>query len=226
MNALIVATGNRKKIEEIRRMLEPLGITVITPEARGLHLDVVEDGETFVGNAVRKAVAWAEASGLTALADDSGLEVDALGGAPGVHSSRFAGLDGDDAANNALLLDRLSGVPAERRTARFRCVLALVSLQDSAEQDEPVERGGWDSLPVPGAAGLRHGGRSWSVRTFAGTLEGEIAMEPSGVGGFGYDPLFRVGEGHTLAELSASQKDGISHRGNALRQLVSGLRMR
>ncbi len=174
-------------------MLEPLGIEVVLPADRGLDLDPVEDKDTFIGNATKKAIEFAEAAGIPALADDSGLEVDALDGAPGVFSARFSGEGATDARNNALLLERLQDVAAPR-TARFRCVLVLASPEGSV------------------------------VHTTRGVCEGTILETPRGTAGFGYDPLF-VPDGFdvTMAELSATQKSAISHRGRAFAALKEWL---
>lgn len=223
--AMLVATGNRHKVGEIR--------SILGREYRvwSMH-DVlnpprlVEEAATFAGNAVAKATQLARylvgapgsfqagwgLEGLRVLADDSGLEVDALGGAPGVHSARFAHLDGGgngnatDAENNAKLMRLLVGVPEERRTARFRCVLALLPL-------EWASAGGEARL---GAAVL-----------FEGVCEGRIGFEPRGVGGFGYDPLFHpLGEEGSFAELGEEIKNGLSHRYRALARMRSWLGLR
>jgi XTP/dITP diphosphohydrolase len=193
---IVLATRNRHKLIELRRMLEPLGVDLVglddvAPEVG----DLVEDGETFAENARSKARQAAAITGLPALADDSGLEVDALGGAPGVRSARFAGGHGDARANTALLLERLEGVPDAGRTARFRCVIALV---DPAIDGEPL---------------------------FEGACEGRIAHAERGRGGFGYDPVFFLPDrGVTVAELDDREKDAISHRGQAVARLASYLR--
>jgi len=171
--------------------IELVGLDAVAPDAP----ELVEEEDTFEGNAVSKAEQAAEITGLTVLADDSGLEVDALDGAPGVHSARFSGSHGDYLANNNLLLEKMQGVADERRTARFRCVIALIDPK----------------------TGLR--------RTFDGACEGRITHEPRGEGGFGYDPLFLLPErGLTIAQLPPEEKDAISHRGNAVRKLVEFLR--
>ena len=180
---LVVATKNRHKLEELRAMLRGMPVDVVgVPE----EWDVDEPWHTFEENAVHKARAAAKAMNAWALADDSGLEVDALGGEPGVRSARWAGEPKDDARNNAKLMAAMREVPDDRRTARFRCVLALVS-------------------------------PTGEVRTAAGACEGRIGHQLRGSGGFGYDPLFIVdGMGKkTMAELSADEKNRISHRGRA-----------
>lgn len=191
MKTLRLATGNAHKLREFREILAPLGVAV-----RGLDevgpLEVVEDGATFAENAVKKAAALVQRTGEPAVADDSGLVVDALGGAPGVRSARYAGVSGadQDAANRRKLLDALRGVPEAQRSARFVCALAYCE---------------------PGAA----------THVLQGTLEGRIIASERGEGGFGYDPLFvPEAETRTLAEMSAHEKHAISHRGRALRQLV------
>lgn len=194
---LLLASNNAKKHAELTRMLAPLEVEVLTPRDVGGLPDVVEDAPTFRGNAAKKAQFAARARGLWSLADDSGLEVDALGGAPGVHSARYAGSHGDDAANNARLLRELSAVPRERRGAQFVSALAL------ARPD--------------GTLALEVSGR----------VRGEILFEPRGDGDFGYDPLFLFTEpgfpqtGRGFAELALDEKALVSHRGRALRELVA-----
>ncbi len=188
---LVLATRNRKKLAELKQLLEGMEMEVLGLEEFPEVPEVEEDGTTFAENAVKKARAVAQATGLVALADDSGLEVDALGGRPGVHSARFAGEHGDDAANNAKLLELMKDVPDEERGARFRCVIAI------ADPD----------------------GR---VHLVEGTCEGWIGRELRGEHGFGYDPLFVVGElGKTMAELPPEVKNRISHRAKALERARS-----
>jgi XTP/dITP diphosphohydrolase len=191
---VVVATRNRGKLREIVPLLAPLALELHTIDelAPGTRLD--EDGVTFEENALGKARQAAAATGLPAIADDSGLEVDALDGAPGVYSARYAGEPSDDARNNGKLLDALRDVPAESRRARFRCVAAFV---------DP--------------------GRGVEI-TRAGTCEGEILGAPRGDGGFGYDPLFALpGLGRTMAELALEDKNRISHRAAAFRALAAAL---
>lgn len=193
MKTVVVATKNQGKVAEIRSVLAQLELTVLSLSEFSPVAEAVEDGLTFEDNAVIKAKYYAAHTGRACLADDSGLEVDALGGAPGVYSARYAGEDADDGANNRKLLEALHSVPAGQRTARFRCVLALV--------DE-------NGLTI----------------TADGSCEGIILEAPRGQGGFGYDPLFYVPElGKTLAEVSLTEKNKISHRGQALRNLVRKL---
>jgi XTP/dITP diphosphohydrolase len=182
---LLLATTSAKKIAELRQILFALPLDLVTPLDLGLDMDPEETGSTFEENAQIKAQAFARASGLPSLADDSGLEVDALGGDPGVHSKRYAGPSATDADRIALLLQRLHDIPDERRTARFRCVMALATPESVAG-------------------------------TVEGTCEGHIAHSPRGAYGFGYDPIFVLPDtGRTMAELSAEEKNLISHRGRA-----------
>lgn len=183
---LVIATFNRHKLEEIKGILPALRLRLRALSEFPGAVPAQEDGLTLEENASKKALQAARYTGLWALADDTGLEVDALGGAPGVRSARFAGETAGAAENNALLLARLSGLPPEKRAARFACVVALAS--------------------PAGALSLARG-----------TLEGRIALSPSGANGFGYDPLFEVGRGPgTLAGLSAAEKNRLSHRARAL----------
>lgn len=185
---VVLATRNRHKVEELVALLGGLGITIRSLDEFPGAPDVAEDGATCEANAVKKARAIAEFTGLPAVADDTGLEVDALGGRPGVYAARYAG-EGATYEDNCLkLLQELACVPRERRTARFLTVAAI-------------------ALPSDG------------VRVAQGTLDGVIAEEASGTLGFGYDPVFFVPElGKTLAQLSADQKNKISHRAKAFTQ--------
>ncbi len=195
----MVASRNAKKLAELRRVLDAAGLSGLTL----VSLDDVqpfdeapETGATFEENAVAKARDGYAATGLPTVADDSGIEVAALNGMPGVLSARWAGTHGEDGANNALLLAQLRDVPDERRTAAFVSACALV--WGPGDADSAVVRGEW-----PGA----------------------IAREPRGVGGFGYDPLFiPEGETRSAAELTPAEKDAASHRGRALALLVPALR--
>ena len=222
---LIIATRNAHKVEEIRAILSgPFQFRTLSqfPGAPA----VVEDAATFAGNATKKAVEladWLAATGemkkaraegtILVLADDSGLEVDALGGAPGVHSARFAAQDdagpgvpsgnSSDAANNAKLLHLLREVPLEQRTARFRCVLALARVRAATAQ-----------------SGVSGGGMGSGVECFEGACEGRIEFEARGRGGFGYDPLFvPLGCEQSFAELGEEIKNRLSHRARALERL-------
>lgn len=199
---LIFASSNPHKVEEVRAILADVGLRVVgldettTPDGRpGASLPKpVEDGETFEENARIKAVHYAKLLGAPVLADDSGLVVDALGGEPGVRSARWAGVDGAraerDRANNEKLLAALQGVAMERRTARFVCAMCLAA---------PDGRALAESL---------------------GAVEGRIALAPRGQGGFGYDPLFELPCGTTTAELAPQEKNAVSHRANAARDMA------
>jgi XTP/dITP diphosphohydrolase len=208
---LVFATRNPGKLAELSALVQPLGLTVLgAAELPGIP-EVEEDGATFEENALKKARAVARASGRPALADDSGLEVDALGGAPGVHSARYAGPDADDAQNNARLLQKLRDVPADQRSAHFTCVMALVV--PPAQADAPMETDALD-------AGAR-------VHVTRGRCDGVILEAPRGEGGFGYDPLFWVPKlGASFAELSREQKNRISHRARALQAMQRILEQR
>ncbi len=198
MNAprrVVLASGNAGKVREIAALLAPLAIEVIPQTGLGVE-SVEETGDTFEANALLKARHAARVTALPALADDSGIEVDALDARPGVWSARYAGPDASDADNNALLLRELSGIPAARRTARYRCVIAYVRAADDAAP--VIARGSW---------------------------EGAIAIAPRGSGGFGYDPLFLpAGSDHTAAQMDAAAKNAVSHRGRALAELLRLLR--
>jgi XTP/dITP diphosphohydrolase len=191
---LIVATRNQGKLKEIRALLAPLHIAVHGLAESPELPDIVEDGLSFAENAAKKAATIARLTGRLTLADDSGLEVAALGMAPGIHSARYAGVDADDAANNRKLLAAMAALPPAQRAAAFVCVMALCTPDGSC-------------------------------RTFAGRLEGEIISEARGTEGFGYDPLFVVaGQQRTLAEIPLEEKNRISHRAQALAQVVAVLR--
>ncbi len=191
---LVIATANRGKLREFSAMLHGIVDEVIPQGDLGV-MSAAETESTFAGNAILKARHASRVTGLPALADDSGLEVDALGGAPGVWSARYAGEAATDEENNAKLLAALERVPVPRR-ARYRAVLALVT---SPEDSQPL--------------------------IAEGTWEGEIALCPAGEGGFGYDPLFLVDGGpRTAAQLEAAEKNGRSHRALALSRLVELLR--
>lgn len=217
---LLLASNNKKKLAELERLLGPLGVRVRTPRELSTPLpEVDEDRDTFAGNAAKKALSAAAASGLAALADDSGLCVDALGGAPGVRSARFAGGHGDDAANNALLLERLAGLPPERRGARFVCALALAVPGGDRWRAEPTAH----SNAAGGGTGAR------LLLEVEGEVRGRILAAPRGRGGFGYDPLFQFTEtgfaetDACFAELEPGAKGRVSHRGRALRELARRL---
>lgn len=187
MRKIVLATANPGKLRELQAVLAGLDFEIVPQSAFGVP-EVEETGLTFIENALLKARNAALYTGLPALADDSGLAVDALGGVPGIYSARYAGAGAGDRANIGKLLAELEGVPAERRTARFVCVLAL--LHHPADPTPLICQGSW---------------------------EGTILTEPRGEGGFGYDPIFFVpGEQRTVAELEPAVKNQISHRGQAL----------
>jgi XTP/dITP diphosphohydrolase len=190
MRKIVLATGNAGKLREFGAVLAELNLEIVPQSAFGVP-EADETGLTFVENALLKARNAALYTGLPALADDSGLAVDALGGAPGIYSARYAGAGAGDRANIDKLLAELAGVPAERRTARFVCALAL--LHHPADPTPLICQGRW---------------------------EGAILAEPRGGGGFGYDPVFWVpGERRTAAELEPATKNRLSHRGQALAEL-------
>ncbi len=191
---IVLATNNAGKLRELQAMLQPLGFSVL-PKAEFTSEEVVEDGDSFVANALLKARHAAQASGLAAIADDSGIEVDALAGAPGIHSARYAGAQAGDIDNLNKLLEAMQHVPDVQRSARYRCALVYV-------------RNAQDSAPLICEA-------SW---------EGSITRVPAGTGGFGYDPMFWLSEqGCTAAEISAELKNRLSHRGQALKKLLESL---
>ena len=190
MKKLVLASGNPGKLRELRQILEDLGYELHAQSEFGVS-EVAETGTTFVENAIIKARHAAAQTGLPALADDSGIEVDALDGAPGVFSARFAGEDADDDANNALLVEKLRQVPAEQRSARYRAVIVL--MRHAADPSPLICEGSWEGL---------------------------IQLQPAGDGGFGYDPYFYLPElGCSSAQLSAAEKNRLSHRGQALAEL-------
>ncbi len=187
MRKLLIATNNKGKLAEYLELLKGLPFELTWPEKEGLKLKVEEKTGSYHENAIAKAIAWAKATGLITLADDSGLEVDALGGAPGPVSARYGGLE-TDKERYELLLKRMGGIPWPQRTARFRCVIAI-------------------AFP------------DGEVRTFEGTMEGLIALEPKGEHGFGYDPVFFLPElGKTVAQLTLEEKNRLSHRAQAARK--------
>jgi XTP/dITP diphosphohydrolase len=200
---LVVATRSGHKLRELRQLLD-IDAELVSLDDLGVPGDPVEDASTFEGNAAAKARWAARRTGLPALADDSGLEVEALDGRPGVRTRRYAGEHATDEENNAKLLAALGGQPPERRGARYVCVLALA---------------------LPGEAGPRGG---LSVRTRRGMARGRIASGPRGHEGFGYDPIFEPSAeppgGRTLGQWSAEEKNRISHRARAARAMTPLLR--
>jgi XTP/dITP diphosphohydrolase len=191
---VVVATRNQGKLREIVPLLAELKLDLATIDELAPDAELREDGATFEENALAKARQAARATGLPAIADDSGLEVDALDGAPGVYSARYAGPNADDSRNNAKLLEALRDLPPARRAARFRCVAVFVD-------------------PSRGVEIVRDG-----------ACAGEILTAPRGSDGFGYDPLFLVpAEGRTMAELPLEEKNRLSHRAAAFRALAAEL---
>jgi XTP/dITP diphosphohydrolase len=190
---LLVGTTNQGKLDEVQAYLKRLPLKTLALSSLGTWPAVVEDGATYKDNAFKKAQTLAEYSGYLTLADDSGLEVDALNGAPGIYSARYCGEEGKDEKNNEKLLEELKRVPEKKRTARFVCVLALCTPKS-------------------------HGAKEWTVRE---SCEGRIAFSPKGRNGFGYDPLFFDPQlGKTFGEIDRETKATVSHRGKALRKLA------
>lgn len=190
MKRLVLASGNPGKLKELSALLEDLGYELHAQSEFNVS-EVAETGTTFVENAIIKARHAAAETGLPALADDSGIEVDALDGAPGVYSARFSGPAASDATNNALLVEKLRDVPSRQRSARYRAVIVL--MRHAADPSPLICEGSW---------------------------EGVIQLEPAGDGGFGYDPYFFLPDrGCTSAQLSAAEKNRLSHRGKALAAL-------
>jgi XTP/dITP diphosphohydrolase len=192
---IVLASNNSGKVREFNQLLRDTELEVV-PQSTLSVPEIAETGLTFVENAILKARNAAQHTGLPAIADDSGLEVDALSGAPGIYSARYAGAGASDRDNLEKLLDALREVDEEQRTARFQCLMVYM-------------RHGQDPTP----------------RIFQGTWEGRILREPRGSGGFGYDPVFLVPDmDHASAELMPDVKNRLSHRGQAIRQLVASLR--
>lgn len=193
MKTFIIASNNKNKAAELDRILNPLGIKAVTAREAGVDLgDVEETGSTFAENALIKAKAAFEKTGVPCVADDSGLAVDALNGEPGVYSARYAGENATDEDRINKLLKNLEGVPEEKRTAHFICSVCCIIDNDT-------------------------------VITAEGTCDGTIAKEPVGNDGFGYDPVFITDGNKSFAQLTPDEKDAVSHRGRALRQLYSKL---
>lgn len=191
---IVFATGNEGKMREIREILGDMDVEILSMKEMGIDVSVEENGTTFAENALIKAKAVAEVCGEIVLADDSGLEIDYLNKEPGIYSARYMGEDTPYSVKNANLVERLAGVPEERRTARFVCAIAAV-------------------FP------------DGEIKTAYGTVEGRIGYGEKGANGFGYDPIFYVPElGKTTAQLSGSEKNRISHRGRALREMKEELR--
>jgi XTP/dITP diphosphohydrolase len=195
MQKVVLATGNPGKVRELADLLAAFGLDIVAQTELGVE-SAEETGLTFIENAILKARHAAEITGLPAIADDSGLAVDALGGAPGIYSARYAGVDASDQQNLDKLLVALENVPDGKRQAQFHCVLVYV-------------RHAADPTPL----------------VFHGSWAGEITRAAAGAGGFGYDPIFYVPElGKTAAELSKDEKRAVSHRGKALTLLLEAMR--
>jgi XTP/dITP diphosphohydrolase len=193
---LIVATTNPGKFAEVKDFLRQLPLEVLSLSDLATWPKIIEDGATFEENALKKARALAEYSGYLTLADDSGLEVDALNGAPGIYSARYCGEEGNDKKNNQKLMHELREIPEEKRTGRFVCALALCTPKS-------------------------HGMKEWTVRD---SCEGRISFELKGENGFGYDPLFFYPPlGKTFGEIDRAIKATVSHRGKALKKLAEML---
>lgn len=192
---IVVASRNAHKVSEIAALLDGMPVELVTIDAVAPDTELREDEPTFEGNALAKAHQAARATGLIAIADDSGLQVDALGGEPGVWSARYAGLPSNDAKNNEKLLVELAGVEPARRTARYQCCAVFVDLQNEI-----------------------------SLVRF-GACEGQILTEPQGTGGFGYDPLFFLPQlGKTMAQIDLAEKNGLSHRAMAFKSLAAAMK--
>lgn len=195
MQKVVLATGNPGKVNELADLLRDFGMDIVAQTSLGVE-SAEETGLTFIENAILKARHASAQTGLPAIADDSGISVDALGGAPGIYSARYAGEDASDEQNLHKLLDAMKSVPDEKRQAQFNCVLVYL-------------RHAEDPIPF----------------VFHGRWQGTITHKPSGQGGFGYDPIFHVPELNcTSAELSKSEKQAISHRGKALAMLLDALK--
>jgi XTP/dITP diphosphohydrolase len=236
IGSIVLATNNPHKVDEIREILAPLGVAVRSLRDAGLDgaAEPTEDADTFLGNALLKARHYAALSGQACLADDSGLEVDALGGEPGVYSARYAAdvvsedswatLDraARDAQNNAKLLERMRDVPDDERSARFVCAMALVKQGERSGDAAPANR------DASVAAEERDGD---VIATASGAFEGRLAREPRGDNGFGYDPLLIVAadddplRGKHAAELTSAEKHERSHRGQAARAIAEAIRV-
>ncbi len=188
----IIATNNKHKVKEFERILSPLGIEVISQSDAGINIDVVENADSFEGNAYLKAKAIFDISQIPTIADDSGLEVYALNNAPGVYSARYGGEGLTDIDRYNKLLDEMNNIPDDERGAQFVCSISLVL-------------------------------SSVNAYSFTGVCEGKIGYQPMGQNGFGYDPIFMIGD-ESFSTLSPEKKDEISHRGKALRQMADEIK--
>ncbi len=193
MKKIVLASKNSDKVKEMRLVLKDLPLEILSLADFADVPDAVEDGSTFEENALIKAKFFREQTGLACLADDSGLEVDALGGLPGVHSARFAGYHADDLTNNKKLLDELKKIGVEESAADYRCALAFVDTDGTVLLSE-------------------------------GKILGKIKIVARGTGGFGYDPYFYLDDEHTMAQLPVDEKNKISHRGAALKEMILKLK--
>jgi len=216
MMRILAATNNADKLVEIRRILEPLGISVVSPADMGVDIQVEETGATFAENARLKAMAFFEASGLPSLADDSGLCVDALDGRPGLHTAFYQGESASYETRISALVDELGNVPDDQRTARFVCHLCFVVSKPAFTLATPGAGGSTSALCIIESGS----GGDLLVLDCQGVCEGEIGRAPKGNGGFGYDPIFYV-EGKSMAERPKKEKDYLSHRGRALREFAA-----
>jgi len=220
---LLIATNNPGKVQELQELLKDLKIELVTPSQIGLDLDVLEDGLTYAENATKKAIAFAQASNLISLADDSGLEVDSLDGAPGLFSARYGSTNGEklsDAERRKYLLQKLQDEPRPW-TARFHATIAIAIPTNhltlsASEGSLPRE---YETLRSPESGDLR-------VTIAVGICEGEIIPAERGAGGFGYDPIFLLPEiGKTMAELTVDEKNRLSHRAKAVMNAKDVLRI-
>jgi len=231
LSLLLIATNNKGKISELQELLKDTVIELVTPTQINLELDVVEDGSTYAENATRKAIAFAKASGLVSLADDSGLEVAALDGAPGLYSARYGSANGEklsDAERRKYLLQQLQDKPRPWR-ARFHATIGIAVPTNylnnvTLSEAKGLKQGQLETLRSPEGGSLRvtHEGEvdansNEEVYLTEGFCEGEIIPEERGTGGFGYDPIFLLPElGKTMAELSMDEKNRLSHRARAV----------
>lgn len=203
MKKIIMATGNKNKVREIREMLEGTGFEIVSLKDAGIDIEIEENGTTFEENATIKAETIAKMTGQLTVADDSGLSIDAFDGGPGIRSARFMGEDTPYTVKCAAILDKMKDVPKEKRGARFTCAMCI-------------------STPVETPEGIEI-----SSTTYTGVMEGEIAYEMKGDNGFGYDPIFMLPQfKKTSAEISPDEKNAISHRGKALKMVVDELKKR
>lgn len=236
----LIGSNNAKKAQEMAAILQPIGVKIQTPRDISLVLDVEEWGTTFQQNATLKALAFAAATRGVCVADDSGLSVDGLDGAPGVYSARYAGPNATDTDNNRKLQDALLGKREDARRARYHCSIAIACAQSYSDPQieqlrahlPPLHYRGFDALDT-GAAWAIEGDtiqtlvgadEAMNLWLFSATWEGKIGTEPKGQGGFGYDPWFVLEDGRHVAELPDEEKNQRSHRAQALREFDHALR--